>query len=105
MTTPAQKPWRRTRLTIAALLLALLATFIVWRIGLSFRVNAKLKAIAQAGYPVTLPDLESAYYPELKPGENAALFFGEAFTHLNVTNSAKDLSAFWITYLLAADST
>ena len=54
-------------------------TFLTWRIRLATRVHTKLTAIAKAGYPVSLADLEQMYYPELKAEENGAVFFTNAF--------------------------
>jgi hypothetical protein len=71
------------------------AIFVVWRMSLSMRLNSKLAAVAKAGYPVSLADVERMYYPELKPEENGAVFFTNAFTYLTWTNTPKVMDEFW----------
>jgi hypothetical protein len=70
-------------------------TFLTWRISISLRVKAKFAAVAKAGYPVNLAELGRMYYPELKPEENGAVFFTNAFTYLTWTNTPKAISDIW----------
>jgi hypothetical protein len=78
---------RRVFLLLLALGLLIPGGFIVWRIHISWSVHSRLKALRQAGYPTTMVELEQMYYPKLKPEDNAATVFLEAFQVLDFTNS------------------
>jgi tetratricopeptide (TPR) repeat protein len=87
-----ERPWNR-RLFLILLSIGVLipTTFIIWRLSISIRVNSDLAALRKAGYPTSMQELERMYYPKLKPEENAASFFTDAFQHLDLTNSAKEV--------------
>ena len=52
-----------------------------WDVVTSARLNAQLKAIRDAGDPITMTDLAKTY-PEPLPGRNAAIFYNEAFQRM-----------------------
>jgi hypothetical protein len=88
---------------MGAIILPCILVFIIWRITLALRVHAKLKAIAEAGYPVSMADLERMYYPAINPADNAAVFICAAFVAPGLSNTAREVSTFWPpTGLLAA---
>jgi len=59
------------------------------------RVNGKIKAIANDGYPTSVTEMERMYYSPVKPDENAAVFFTEAFAHIPVSKSRKLIVQPW----------
>jgi hypothetical protein len=83
------RPWYRRPLRILLLLAALFVViFLVWRINLSFSVKARLKALQQAGHPVTLAELEQLRYPPIAAETNTAAFFNDAIAHGHFTNAS-----------------
>jgi hypothetical protein len=81
-------------IVLSAVLLPV-ATFVVWRMSLSMRLKSKLAAVAKAGYPIELADLERVYYPEIKVEANGAVFFSNAFRHLDGDFSPRPVIDFW----------
>jgi hypothetical protein len=71
------KASRRLR-TALVVVLALAALYVAYRYTLHRMVEAKLDAIRQQGYPVTLAELDK-WYPQPPPGENAAEVYRSAF--------------------------
>lgn len=75
MSAQGSRRWR-----VALIICLVLATlFTAYRLTLHFILQAKLNAIRQQGYPVTLAELDK-WYPELQPDQNAALAYGKAFS-------------------------
>jgi len=60
-------------LIIAAPIIA----FVCWRVGLSHKIEARIKAIKAAGYPTNPIELD-AWYPRVPSEDNAALLFQSA---------------------------
>lgn len=60
-----------------------------WDAVATARLNARLKAIRDAGDPVTMAELAKTY-PDPPPGKNAAEFFNAAFEKMEANNDAHD---------------
>lgn len=92
MDIPATKPetknrLRRTRLFIWLFLGLLVVTFLIWRINLSFVLNARLKSLQEGGHPVTLAELQQLRYAPIPDESNAARFFNRAIAQCHYTNA------------------
>jgi hypothetical protein len=61
-----------------AFALCVVVPFICWRVGLSHKVDSRLKTARAAGYPVNAVELDT-WYPYVSPEENAALIYDRAF--------------------------
>lgn len=66
-----------TAMTIVGWVLLAVGAFIGYRLVLHYRIERRLDAFREAGYPVTLEDL-AEYYPEVPMGENAAVVYERA---------------------------
>jgi hypothetical protein len=75
---------------LIAIVPLLIIIFLVWRVKISHKVDAKLHALTQAGYPTSAAELEQMYYPPIADKENGALFFIEAFNRMDLSTAAKD---------------
>lgn len=78
----AEKPRRRLKVShiLIALLIIIVAGFVVFRLRLKSKLRAKLDAISAAGYPVTGAELDD-WYAIPESAENAADYIIEAFSH------------------------
>jgi len=64
------------------LLVTIIAAFVVFRLILRSKLNARLDAIAAAGYPVTCAELDD-WYAIPESAENAADTIRDSFSHYN----------------------
>jgi hypothetical protein len=104
---PGKSRSSRTLLLLLAIGLLIPAAFIVWRIGISWKVHSRLSALRRAGYPSSMAELQQIYYSPIPDKENNALFFTAALKNLKSTNGFKSSVPFWIGpsgYTLADDS-
>ena len=72
----------RPRDILIALLVIIIAGFVVFRLVLKSKLNARLDAIRAAGYPVTCAELD-AWYTIPESVENAANTVMDSFSHYN----------------------
>jgi hypothetical protein len=86
---------RRVFTLLLSVGLAIPLLLIVARIWPSWKVRSDLKALRQAGYPTTMTEFGQEYYPEIKPEENGALYFAEAFKYPGMTNLYNQMRPFW----------
>lgn len=90
MSDPDYQSRRRGMHPVLWVLLGIFLFFVIlfagWRVHFSFKVRSELTALQKAGHPVTLAQLEQAYYPDPGP-DNAAGFFIGAFSQVHLTNS------------------
>jgi hypothetical protein len=97
----------RTLLLLLAIGLFIPGAFVVWRVGIYWRVCSRLKAFHQAGYPASMAELQQIYYSPVPDTENNALYFIAALKNLQSTNGFKSSVPLWIGpsgYELADDS-
>ncbi|MCX6926822.1 MAG: hypothetical protein NT154_27000 [Verrucomicrobia bacterium] len=73
-----------------ALLLLLVSVFLIWRVSIWVITWRQLAQIHNAGYPVSLGELNS-WYKEVPDNENAALAYEKAFGLLKLDAKAKAL--------------
>ena len=72
----------KTRDVLIALLVIIIAGFVVFRLVLSSKLNARLDVIKAAGYPVTCVEVD-AWYAIPESAENAADAIMDSFSHYN----------------------
>ena len=80
----------RVLVSIVAVVGVLIAAYWLFRHVQKNRLSARLDAIRDAGYPVTLKELND-WYPQPVPGENAAMVYQAAFSKFSDKDSDKDL--------------
>lgn len=78
----AEKPRRRLKIShiLIALLIIIVAGFVLFRLSLKSKLRAKLDAISAAGYPVTCAELDD-WYVIPKSAENAAYTIIDSFSY------------------------
>lgn len=86
---PVKPKSRRIFLVLLVIGVLIPGSFVAWRISIAWKVHARLEALQQAGYPVTMTELEQRYYPSVPSNSNGALYFNQAFAYLSLTNQAE----------------
>jgi hypothetical protein len=90
-TVPMKKRSGRFWYILLGLALTPVVAFVVFRLVLGSKVQARINALREAGYPVTLQELDAAY--ETPPyGQNAAEYIIGAVTSMPVTQDGERLS-------------
>jgi hypothetical protein len=79
-----EKPRRKRNILqkLIILLVTIIVAFVVFRLILRSKLNARLDAIRAAGYPATCAELD-AWYTIPESAENAAEVFKDSFSHYN----------------------
>jgi hypothetical protein len=87
----AEKPRRRLKVShiLIILLVVIVAGFVVFRLRLKSKLQAKLDAISAAGYPVTCAELDD-WYAIPESAENAADYIIEAFSHYHKLDAGEE---------------
>jgi hypothetical protein len=65
--------------------------FVAWRVGISWKVHSKLKALKEAGYPTTLAEMEQMYYPPIPAELNNAVYLLSAFQGFDASNALSQI--------------
>jgi type II secretory pathway pseudopilin PulG len=80
----AQKPRKKHKVlqVLIVLLVVIIVGFVVFRLVLKSKLNARLDAVREAGYPATCAELD-AWYAIPESAENAADTIRDSFSHYN----------------------
>jgi len=87
----AKKPRRKLKVShiLIALLIIIVAGFVLFRLSLKSKLRAKLDAISAAGYPVTWAELDD-WYAIPESAENAADYIIDAFSHYHKQDDGEE---------------